>query len=350
MREQLRIATTKGDRAWPSLRGMVLNFVVCAVIAIVITLVADGGQFLGNFLLSLCIGYSTFFSNWLAFRFFSPRVPAPVLVVCGVLVGLTFGLLLAGGLILDRPLYFFRGQYEVLVLGILFGAIATAGFVVVGDLWDVRARLERAERDALERDKAMAEAELRVLQAQIEPHFLFNTLANVISLIDDEPARARELLERLTSLLRTSLARTRTDAVTLADELSVVRDYLRIQAIRMDGRLTWDVEMDDALGMRRVPPLLVQPLVENAVLHGLEPKADTGRVNVAVATRDDGGLEIRVEDDGVGVQNGSGGTGTGLTNVRERLRAVYGADATLRLIERSEGGVCVELSIPAEQA
>ena len=350
MKEHLRIATGNSGRAWPSLRGLLLNLFVCGLIATVITLVAGGGQFLDNFLLSLCIGYSVYFSNYAAFFALSPRVPAPVLVVFGVLGGLAIGLLLAGTLLLDRPLYFFRGQYEVLVLGVLFGVVATAGFLFLGDLLDVRARLGRAEREALERDKAMAEAELRVLQAQIEPHFLFNTLANVISLIDDEPARARQLLERLTSLLRISLARTRADAVTLADGLSVVRDYLQIQAIRMDGRLAWDVQMDAALSARRVPPLLVQPLVENAVLHGCEPKAEVGSVAVIVAAHGNGALQICVEDDGVGMLNATGGAGTGLANVRERLRAVYGEQANLRLIERPEGGVRAELSIPAEDA
>ena len=118
----------------------------------------------------------------------------------------------------------------------------------------------------------------------------------------------------------------------------------------MDGRLAWDVQMDAALSARRIPPLLVQPLVENAVLHGCEPKAEVGSVAVIVAAHGNGALQICVEDDGVGMQNATGGAGTGLANVRERLRAVYGEQANLRLIERPEGGVRAELSIPAEDA
>ena len=112
----------------------------------------------------------------------------------------------------------------------MLGALTTTGFYAVDNWWETRARLVRAERDALARDKALAEAELRVLQAQVEPHFLFNTLANVVSLIRTHPDRAARLLEQLTSLLRASLSRTRRADGTLGDELAVVRAYLDVQA------------------------------------------------------------------------------------------------------------------------
>ena len=343
---KLRASTTGEEGRWPSPLGLAVNFLVCLTIAATVQLLTDGGWFLGNLLLSCSIGYSIYLSIWSAFRLFSPRVPSLVLVVSGMALGLVIGLALTGAVLFGQPGYFLRGEYEVLALGVLFGVVGTAGFMLLGDLWDVRARLARAEREALARDKAMAEAELRVLQAQIEPHFLFNTLANVISHVDDDPARARRLLERLTSLLRTSLARTRAAEVTIDDELSVVRDYLEIQALRTDERLEWEVDVAPGLGAVRIPPLLVQPLVENAVLHGIEPRAEGGRVRVSVATRD-GGIVIDVEDDGVGLADHGAPPGTGLANVRERLGALYGGGARLALTAPATGGVRASLLLPA---
>ena len=213
-------------------------------------------------------------------------------------------------------------------------------------LWKVHNRLARAERDALARDKALAEAELRVLQAQVEPHFLFNTLANVGSLIRTHPDRAARLLERLASLLRASLSRTRRADGTLGDELAVVRAYLDIQALRMAGRMTYEVDVEPGLEAVRVPPLLLQPLVENAVLHGIEPSAAGGRVTVR-AERSDGVVRVGVTDDGVGLDPDTAGHGVGIANVRERLQATFGARGKLALTETPGGGVSAELRFPA---
>lgn len=341
----MRDADADRDPRGPGWRGLLVNGAVCVVIATVIQLTAEDSWFLGNLLLSCSIGFSIYGTIWLAFYLFSPRIAAPVLIAAGMAVGLLLGLALAGTALFREPLYFASDQYEVLLLGVLFGVIATAGFVLLGDLWDVRARLELAEREALKQDKAMAESELRVLQAQIEPHFLFNTLANVISLIDDDPKRARRLLERLTSLLRTSLARTRTGVVTIGDEAAVLRDYLEIQALRMEGRLSYEVDVAPELELHPIPPLLVQPLVENAVLHGIEPRTEGGRVQVSVHGETDG-VVIRVEDDGVGLAGEGAPAGTGLSNVRERLRALYGDAARLVLAQPEARGMRAELHLP----
>ena len=223
--------------------------------------------------------------------------------------------------------------------------LTTAGFYVVDNWWETRARLERAERNALARDKALAEAELRVLQAQVEPHFLFNTLANVASLIRTHPERAARLLEQLTSLLRSSLSRTRRADGTLGDELAVVRAYLEVQASRMAGRMTYDVDVDPGLETVAVPPLLVQPLIENAVLHGIEPSATGGHVAVRAERRGEG-LRIRITDDGVGLDPDVAGQGVGIANVRERLRAAFGDRGRLTLAEADGRGVRVDLQIP----
>lgn len=204
-----------------------------------------------------------------------------------------------------------------------------------------RARAEQLERQALD-------AQLRTLQAQVEPHFLFNTLANVVSLIDSQPADARRMLERLIDLLRASLSASRAQHSTLGQELDLLRAYLEILSIRMAGRLRYEIEADAPLRALPLAPLLLQPLVENAIQHGLEPKIEGGRVRVS-ASAGAGSLELVVEDDGVGFGATTRGGGVGLSNLRERLAALYPGAARLA-IEDAQPGTRVRLTLPVAAA
>jgi len=204
-----------------------------------------------------------------------------------------------------------------------------------------RARAERLERQALD-------AQLRTLQAQIEPHFLFNTLANVVSLVDAQPADAKRMLERLIELLRGSLSASRAQHATLGQEVDLVRAYLDILAIRMAGRLRVEIDVPAPLRGRSLAPMLLQPLVENAIQHGLEPTIEGGRVRVAAAERE-GVLEIMVEDDGAGFGDITRGGGVGLANLRERLAAMYGGAARMS-IEDARPGTRVRLALPGAAA
>jgi signal transduction histidine kinase len=195
------------------------------------------------------------------------------------------------------------------------------------------------------------EAQLRLLQGQMEPHFLFNTLANVISLIDADAPRAKHMLEALTDYLRASLGGLRHDDSTLAVELDLARRYLELMRTRMGERLRFEIVSDDALQQAALMPLVLQPLIENAVKHGLEPQVDGGTVRVkaarvAVAGQDS--LQVCVEDDGAGlavaarrprrtVAGGPDGHGIALANLRERLLARFGANASLTLSDRDDG-------------
>jgi sensor histidine kinase YesM len=202
--------------------------------------------------------------------------------------------------------------------------------------------LDRARGAELERQAASAQ--LRALQAQIEPHFLFNTLANVVSLIDTQPAQARRMLERLIALLRGSLSASRAEQATLGQEFDLCRAYLDILAIRMAGRLAYDIEIDPALRALPAPPMLLQPLVENAIQHGLEPKVEGGRVLLR-AQREADAVEVIVQDDGVGFGNLTRGGGVGLSNLRARLATLF-ADRARLVIEDAQPGTRVRLLLP----
>ena len=209
------------------------------------------------------------------------------------------------------------------------------------------------------------EAQLRLLQGQMEPHFLFNTLANVISLVDADAPRARHMLEALTDYLRASLGGLRHDDSTLAAELDLARRYLELMRTRMGERLRFEIDADDALGGCRLMPLVLQPLIENAVKHGLEPQVGGGSVRVKAARLTIAGrdvLQVCVEDDGAGLEvaarrprrsvaGGPDGHGIALANLRERLQARFGASAQLTLAELESGnGTRACLVIPWQLA
>ena len=193
----------------------------------------------------------------------------------------------------------------------------------------------------------VTEAQLKLLQGQIEPHFLFNTLANVQSLIDFDPARAKLMLERFTDYLRASLSQLRNDSTTLAQEFAMLEAYLALMQLRMGGRLRVELSLPAELASIELPPLLAQPLVENALHHGLEPQVAGGTVAVA-ARCVDGGLWIEVADDGQGLDapRRRGGNGVALANIRERLATRFGAAASLELLPRDGGGTLARIRLP----
>jgi sensor histidine kinase YesM len=232
-----------------------------------------------------------------------------------------------------------------------FGAITAAMMVIVLAIGERRMR--RAAENARQQEqiaaagRLIAEARLRALQAQIEPHFLYNTLANVVSLIDTQPAKARRMLERFIDYLRASLAASRAEHATVKGELDLASAYLDVLGVRMEQRLRWRFECDAHVGNLPIAPMLLQPLVENAIMHGIEPTLDGGEIAVR-ARLTDGMLCIEVADTGIGLRMAPPrpGGGVGLSNLRERLLQLYGGPAQLALIENPLGGVTARLRLP----
>ena len=200
-----------------------------------------------------------------------------------------------------------------------------------------RERVETAERSA-------AEANLRALQAQIEPHFLFNTLANVTSLIHTQPNDAKRMLEEFIAYLRATLAATREESTTLAGEFEMMKNFLYILQIRMGDRLQVAIDLPADLNHATMPPMLLQPLLENAIKHGLEPKIEGGSVNLK-AERNGAQLRISVIDTGLGFGNAPS-DGIGLKNVRERIEKLYGGAGSVSIEENQPSGTRVVLNIP----
>ncbi|MDP3222380.1 MAG: histidine kinase [Rubrivivax sp.] len=210
---------------------------------------------------------------------------------------------------------------------------------------------ETAEAESLKRQ--VVEARMAAMQAQVEPHFLFNTLASIDHLIETDPARASVMQKNLIALLRASMPTMREAAGgngsgvrDLGREIAVIRPYLEILKVRMEERLTTDIAVPDGLLSAEFPPMMIQTLVENAIKHGLEPKPEGGHLRVT-AEIVHGKLQMTVADTGLGFgKAATAGTGVGLANIRERLQMLYGAKASLTVAENTPSGTVVTVTVP----
>jgi sensor histidine kinase YesM len=248
-----------------------------------------------------------------------------------------------------RYMFSMQGAITIVLLSIFISAILSSIFI----LRERRARAdaafqaERARSEAAQRQVQMAR--FKLLEAQVEPHFLYNTLANVISMIDAEPATAKRMLERLIDYLRGTAVAAGIGEATLGGQLALLRAYLDLIVLRLGSRLSYRIDVAPELEAMTLPPMLLQPLVENAIKHGLEPKVGGGEV-VVRARRRAGEIVLTVSDDGLGV-TGAGptaSTGIGLSNLRDRLATLYGSRARLTL-EDGGPGTRVTLTLPADR-
>jgi sensor histidine kinase YesM len=271
------------------------------------------------------------------------------LVSLCVVVGIAFGSALLNGI---NPL---RYLLSVATLAKMSPFVLTmAAFMLVVLLMGERriaaeTLAARQNEQFAETARLLAEARLQALQAQIEPHFLYNTLANVLSLIDTQPALARHMLERFIAYLRASLLASRAGETTLSAEAELIAAYLEVLAVRMGARLRYRIEIAPALRDLRIAPMLLQPLVENAINHGLEPKVEGGEVLLSARIEQEL-LCISITDTGVGLGSSTAtkkpGGGVGMSNLRERLHNLYGGAARLQLIENQPCGLSVRLFLP----
>ena len=198
-----------------------------------------------------------------------------------------------------------------------------------------------------------SEAQLKLLETQLEPHMLFNTLANLRMLIGTDPARAQEMLDRMIGYLRATLSASRSTQHPLENEFERLRDYLELMAVRMGPRLAYTLDLPDDLRSVPVPPLLLQPLVENAIRHGLEPQVEGGHITVRAHTRPSGSgaqLVLEVTDTGAGLPAtlpaAGPGQSFGLAQARERLATLHGTAGALNLISGSAGGTSAVVTFP----
>jgi LytS/YehU family sensor histidine kinase len=282
-------------------------------------------------------------------------LPRWILQLVGVVVAVPVGAVLPHLVHMAVDIHVAHDQGQLLSLGFLvFGAWLFAPWIALGAMVrqrDVFARDQalkfELERSELERNAL--DARLRLLQAQVEPHFLFNTLANVQALVDVGSPQAPKVLASLIAYLRAAVPRMHETGTTLGQELELVRAYLDLMKMRMPDRLDFALHVDPAASAQRCPPMTLLTLVENAVRHGIDPKEDGGRIDIEVR-ESRGRCVIRVTDTGLGLKSTGGGLGTGLATLRERLQLAFGDEARLDLRAVEPHGVCAEIDLPARRA
>jgi sensor histidine kinase YesM len=322
------------------------------IIALFLTHLGFGSGLYINFIFSQSIGLCMC-AFILAGHYFvkRPSIPGHALLLlvampAGAAVGAFVGTQIAGfsfsEILRGRPAFFI----QMLFIGILFGTMITYFFFSRERISQTEKQLQEEQIKRLTLEKKTLETHLKLLQAQIEPHFLFNTLSNILSLLESDPTKGKAMIEDLTRYLRASLSRTRDRMTTLGQEMDLVRAYLDIYKVRMGERLRYTLEVPEALRDLSFPPMLVQPLVENALKHGLEPKIEGGNIVVKVE-QDTDCCRVSVADTGAGLLENSV-AGIGLANVRERLEVIFNGKAHLTLEENQPSGLKVTMEIPCE--
>ncbi len=237
---------------------------------------------------------------------------------------------------------------EVKYINFLFSVLQSSIIYGSAFYWEsmiiTKSNLEKEQIKRLEMEKKITEAKLMTLQAQIEPHFLFNTLSNILNLFDTDIEKGKSMQKDLIRYLESSLSKIRTDLSTIGEEINLVIAYLNIFKVRMEDRLQYLTDIPEHLKKIPFPPMLIQPLVENAIKHGIEPKVDGGQISISAEAHGHT-IRIIVADTGLGVSLKKGAR-TGLANIRERLQLLYGSKGQLKMTENLPCGIKAIIEVP----
>jgi len=314
-----------------------------------------GISLLSSFLYAMLIGFPTALSlNWIGFHY-TRRYPRFIFAIyaavlfttatCGCLVG---ALLLQFVGINPADYYWREVQYSLpvcLVITFIVGLSITSFETLRHRLQDATLELRTRQMEQERANKLLVEARLSSLESRIHPHFLFNTLNSISSLIPSDPKRAEDTVGKLASLLRFSISANQTSLVPLSQELKIVRAYLDIEATRFGQRLQYEIAVPDSLGDLKVPPLALQTLVENSVKHVVAQRSQPSSIRIDGAQHD-GRLEITVTDDGPGFSLGDISADHGLGNLVGRLELLFGESAQLN-VKRIGDRTVVSIAVPA---
>jgi glucose-6-phosphate-specific signal transduction histidine kinase len=299
-------------------------------------------------LIALSIGYTSMLFYTVATNLHASGMRREARQILAIILGSFLGTILAGLLrgfnishMLTERLW---GASMTMGLGIGVGCVVVGAAILRERKARDEARLHRAEAERQQLEKNVLEAKLQLMQAQVEPHFLFNTLANVQHLVETDPPAAASMLESLIQYLRAALPQMREAATTLGREVDMARAFLEIHRVRMGSRLDYTIDIPAPLRQAPFPPMMLISLVENALKHGVDPRCECSSIAVR-ATGREGKLVVSVADTGGGIVPKQGG-GVGLTNIRERLKALHGASARLFLEENSPSGVVASIEVP----
>ncbi|MDF3036017.1 MAG: sensor histidine kinase [Paucimonas sp.] len=353
-------ALNTAERPLPYRLASALVFLAALTVfaALIVTHVLKvGDSFLQNLVFSACICTVTVVSIetgrrllWRGRR--APPMGLALLILASVLLAYLLGSAVAAlllGLPPDQVIeHQTRNFASIFLFTLLASALPTWFFANRVRLAELAAQAEAEKARAAAIERQAMQTQLQLLQAQIEPHMLFNTLANLQGLIAIDPTRAQHMLDQLIQYLRATLSSSRETHTTLSREFELMQAYLGLMSVRLGRRLSYTLRLPETLKEIAVPPMLLQPLVENAIKHGIEPKVEGGSVDVE-ASREDSSLRLRVTDSGLGLAHslpGRQGESIGLANVRERLQALFGSRSSFTLSPNDPAGAVATIVIP----
>ncbi|MDD9156366.1 histidine kinase [Aliivibrio sp. S4TY2] len=329
-------------------KSLLITTVFCVVIAMITSNIWPS-PFYEHIIISLGYGYSAVLCSFVLENNF-PTLKKAYSTVLAMVLSITLGTFHAS-LWLNKYDDFatLEALQPIVLLGLIFTAICFYYFHATEKTMLAEQALALSKRKQLEQEKALVLSQLSQLQSQIEPHFLFNTLANISALIELDSNKAKLMLEKLTDLLRGSLKTNRNPLITIEQEIELLNAYLSIQQIRLGDRLTYEID-NQVVELISLPPLLIQPLVENAITHGIEPSAQGGRLMVQFKQENNQFIVV-ISDNGIGLEPmpSSKGHGMSLNNIKQRLHDLFDGSASVRITENKDGGVNAELIIPSDK-
>jgi two-component system LytT family sensor kinase len=339
---------------------LVRTFIFCIIITVVIAAgltFSDPPNYLGylisSFIYSMCIG----FTIHMLVNFAFPRIEKLKTVFR---LGILLILFLTGGIIgtgisteIHKLIFkysftindYIRLLYFNLLLSIIFGSIAVLYFTLKANAERMASALKERELNEERLTRLKMKAELEALQAKINPHFLFNTLNSIASLISENPKAAEATVEKLSELFRYTLKDADKSTVTLGEELEIVRIYLEIEKVRFGDRLQYTINYDGSIIDLKIPALLIQPLVENSIKHGIAKDIQGGNILVEVQKRENK-CRILVQDNGKGFQTTNTENGFGLRSIQERLNYMYADKAGLEIIQNNPTQIVITIPLP----
>ncbi|XDF79057.1 histidine kinase [Aliivibrio fischeri] len=329
-------------------KSLLITTLFCTVIAMMTSNIWPS-PFYEHITISLGYGYSAVLCSFVLENNF-PTLKKAYSTVLAMVLSITLGTFHAS-LWLNKYEDFatLEALQPIVLLGLIFTAICFYYFHVAEKTMLAEQALALSKRKQLEQEKALVLSQLSQLQSQIEPHFLFNTLANISALIELDSNKAKLMLEKLADLLRGSLKTNRNPLITIEQEIELLNAYLSIQQIRLGERLTYEIDKQIVEPIS-LPPLLIQPLVENAITHGIEPSAQ-GRHLMIQFKQENNQFFVVISDNGIGLKSvsPSKGHGMSLNNIKQRLHDLFDGSASVRITENKDGGVNAELTIPLDK-
>jgi len=250
---------------------------------------------------------------------------------------------LAFGIKFDHSSHILAIQLN-LIFAVVFGSVAVLYFSLRERAKRLGAALKEKELNEERLTRLKTKAELEALQTKVNPHFLFNTLNSIASLISENPKVAEETVEKLSELFRHSLKHTEKETVKLQEELNLIRTYLEIEKVRLGDRLRYEVRCEERVREVEIPAMLIQPLVENSIKHGISPVIDGGTIMVEARQKDEMCV-ISVRDSGKGFQSPGDAGGFGLRSIQDRLRLIYGEKASLEIVQNGDSEILINLPL-----